>query len=626
MNCITIRLKKYISSFCVLVFVILLSFDLQAATINVNSFEDIMADDGLCTLREAVYVSNHNTTYYNSEGECVVGDDDAVETDTINLVEGTYSLSITSSGSDEDRVGDLDIEGNVNIIGAGKALTIIDASDLSDRIFEIGHDNLDFTLSQVTIQGGNVADNGGGIYSSSSYTGITISLDNVSVINNTAAGFGGGVCVYHANLNINESNINNNEAPYGGGISLLNSTSGNQVLVASSNISYNSADAFGGGVSSFLTDAVIYLVNTTISNNSLTTGKGGGIYFGSLSEAYLYNTTLAENSIDEGDVGSQSGGGMFVEILGVSDDPVIVLRNTLIANNYYAGAADDLYGTVVSEGYNLVEAHVVGSILGSTIGNILGEDPGILTLADNGGVTETHALSAESVAIDAGGDCVDENGDVLTTDQRGYERPIDGNGDELAVCDIGAFEYNPETDLDADGDGAIFSEDCDDDNASVYPDATEICGDGINNDCDAATSDTCPSDEADPDPDPITDPDPDTDDDEPADEIESDRDGDLIMDDEDAFPDDPTEWLDTDGDGIGDNADDDDDGDGILDVDEELDPDPDPSAGEAGGSCSLNPYSHTKTSNTNLLFAFSFVMLLVGLRIRRKSFTQVQVQ
>jgi len=37
MNCITIRLKKYISSFCVLVFVILLSFDLQAATININS-------------------------------------------------------------------------------------------------------------------------------------------------------------------------------------------------------------------------------------------------------------------------------------------------------------------------------------------------------------------------------------------------------------------------------------------------------------------------------------------------------------------------------------------------------------------------------------------------------------
>jgi len=47
-----------------------------------------------------------------------------------------------------------------------------------------------------------------------------------------------------------------------------------------------------------------------------------------------------------------------------------------------------------------------------------------------------------------------------------------------------------------------------------------------------------------------------------------DRDGDGIPDDEDAFPNDPNEWLDTDGDGIGDNEDTDDDGDGIPDEDE----------------------------------------------------------
>jgi hypothetical protein len=35
----------------------------------------------------------------------------------------------------------------------------------------------------------------------------------------------------------------------------------------------------------------------------------------------------------------------------------------------------------------------------------------------------------------------------------------------------------------------------------------------------------------------------------------SDRDGDGVPDDEDAFPDDPTEWADADGDGVGDNAD-----------------------------------------------------------------------
>lgn len=49
-----------------------------------------------------------------------------------------------------------------------------------------------------------------------------------------------------------------------------------------------------------------------------------------------------------------------------------------------------------------------------------------------------------------------------------------------------------------------------------------------------------------------------------------DRDGDGVLDADDAFPDDPTEWLDTDADGQGDNADMDDDADGLLDAEERV--------------------------------------------------------
>jgi len=47
--------------------------------------------------------------------------------------------------------------------------------------------------------------------------------------------------------------------------------------------------------------------------------------------------------------------------------------------------------------------------------------------------------------------------------------------------------------------------------------------------------------------------------------VEPDSDGDGVPDSEDAFPNDPTEWVDTDGDGTGNNADPDDDGDGVPD-------------------------------------------------------------
>jgi hypothetical protein len=58
-------------------------------------------------------------------------------------------------------------------------------------------------------------------------------------------------------------------------------------------------------------------------------------------------------------------------------------------------------------------------------------------LQDNGGPTETHALGAGSVAIDQilAEDCVDAEGEPLTTDQRGQPRD--------SMCDVGAFEVQP---------------------------------------------------------------------------------------------------------------------------------------------------------------------------------------
>jgi hypothetical protein len=62
-------------------------------------------------------------------------------------------------------------------------------------------------------------------------------------------------------------------------------------------------------------------------------------------------------------------------------------------------------------------------------------DPKLGALADNGGPLFTHALLDDSDAIDAGGAA-----GCPTTDARGFDRPIDGDSDGTAKCDIGAFE------------------------------------------------------------------------------------------------------------------------------------------------------------------------------------------
>jgi hypothetical protein len=111
--------------------------------------------------------------------------------------------------------------------------------------------------------------------------------------------------------------------------------------------------------------------------------------------------------------------------------------------------------------------------------SITGQNPKLEALADNGGPTQTHALKAESPAIDTGAPngCKDADGNILTSDQRGELRPFDGNTDGTAVCDIGAYEYLIYQQLTVykggSGDGSISSTpagiDCGEDCSADFP-------------------------------------------------------------------------------------------------------------------------------------------------------------
>jgi len=123
----------------------------------------------------------------------------------------------------------------------------------------------------------------------------------------------------------------------------------------------------------------------------------------------------------------------------------VKVKNSIIAGNN-ASSGPDFDGILTSYGCNLVEDTSDCTITGDETCNIYGEDPLLGPLQDNRGPTFTHALLEGSPAIDGvctGCGCTTIDGQEVTTDQRGEPRPVDGDGDGTALCDMGAYELQP---------------------------------------------------------------------------------------------------------------------------------------------------------------------------------------
>ncbi len=363
------------------------------ATFTVTTFDDVVDNaDGLTSLREAIIASNASVTR-----------------DTVDLSQlgaGTFTLTIGGSGEDGALIGDLDITDDVMIAGAGPTATIIDASGMvggRDRIFEIF--NAVTTISDVTIQGGDVAAiglDGGGIHVTS-FGDLT--LERVVIVDNKA--WSGGGIRNNGYLTLIDVTIASNDGQEGGGL-----RNGDTAKLVNVTLVNNSA---GKGAGIYNTGADLYLTNVTLSENWATAGEGGGLY--NSGTATLQNVTVTKNTA------SVAGGGLAT----TAPTGVTNLSNTLVAGNLVGLTPEDLDGAFSSAGNNLVQNP--GTATGLQPTDIINQDPNLGPLQDNGGFTETHALLAGSVAIDAA-----TATSAPKMDQRGFLRD--------SLLDIGAFEAN----------------------------------------------------------------------------------------------------------------------------------------------------------------------------------------
>ena len=210
-------------------------------------------------------------------------------------------------------------------------------------------------------------------------------------------------------------------------------------------------------------------------------------------------------------------------------------------------------------------------------------------IGDNADTDDDGDGFSDTIETDCGSDPLDGTSTPADGDGDGICDELDTDDDNDGVADSDDAFPNDSTEwADADGDGKGDNVDDDDDNDGVSDLMEERCfsdpldanslptdtdGDGecdpidYDDDGDGYTDQVegwCGSDPLDVNSIPV-----DSDGDGDCDTMDNDSDNDGVNDDDDAFPDDNSEWLDTDGDGIGDNSDADDDDDGWSDDDED---------------------------------------------------------
>jgi CSLREA domain-containing protein len=441
---------------------------------------------GVCLRGVATAHEISGLTVVHSDGDGVSVDDGrSVTINELTVDVASVALSVRSDAATISGVNATRITGYAFALGHGTmsiqdaVFDLVESATVYDGTFEFrdvqisGHDGWDAALdvdedAVVTIEDGAFFDNqntdcwycyadfGGAIENRGDLTLVRTTFDG------NAASTGGGAILNTGALHIVDSTFVNNIADAGAALynrapgfvtvdgsvfeaneaidGLVMYFEGGTLEVDDSAFVDNHASTFayegaGGAIAGYLDG---YLRNTTVAGN--TVGEhGSALALDGPGTLLLDAVTIAFNRANGDDDRYGYGGGA----LWIGDDHIVRMRGSILGNN--RGGAGDLSqcavegsGSLVSAGDNLVEVDC-GGVFEASGTDLYGTfaaplDPRLLAPDLGGGPTPVVALLADSPAIDAGDACP-------PSDQWDTPRPVDGDGDGVAVCDIGAWEY-----------------------------------------------------------------------------------------------------------------------------------------------------------------------------------------
>ncbi|MCP5143382.1 MAG: DUF4347 domain-containing protein [Gammaproteobacteria bacterium] len=308
--------------------------------------------DGKISLREAVIAANQDAA-----------------ADTINLASATYTLTRAGDAEQSASTGDLDIVNPLTIVGTGVDGSVINASAMNDRVFEVLASG-SLTLSGLTVTGGNGDSYSGGAVRNAG----VLSATDVVFAANQIGNADGGTIDSSGTTTLTRVSIIDSVANRGGALNITGGTTTVQNATFSNNTS-----AFDGGAIR-IQAGTLNISFSTVAGNTATGGWGGAL---------------------------EIAGGT------VNTKATIYADNTSL----YGG---DIRGTLASQGLNIIE-NSAGITGGTAVNDFLGSDPSLGTLTHSATGQYVHPIDASSIAADAGVPL------PPSTDQRNVTR--DGSAD-----------------------------------------------------------------------------------------------------------------------------------------------------------------------------------------------------